>query len=90
MFEEAKNEVGQVVSGSPAQIWTELDLLATEIFGSSYFARLWADRFESLNRTAVSSELAPELQGFDCLTAGCVTYSNLTQHNTTQHNAMNL
>lgn len=92
MFEKPKNQIGQEVYGSPAQIWTELDVLASEFFGSSKSAIEWAERFESLNITAVSSGCTcyhnRELEGFKDPAAECVTYSiQHTTHNTT-HNAM--
>lgn len=82
-MEEPKKTICQEESGSPAQIWADLDCLATEILGSD--KSRFSEEFELLNNTAVSSELAPELPGFDCPTAGRVTYSNTTHR--TPHTA---
>lgn len=84
MSVEAKNEIGQKVDGSPAQIWAGLELLAIEIFGSTHSARSFAKRFEEINGTAASSAGVPELPGFESPAAECARF--LT-HNTTQHTA---
>lgn len=74
---EQKNLTSQEVDGSPAQIWTELDCLATEIFGSNNLA-FFAARFEEIN-TAMSSAGVPELPGFKSPIAEC---EHIPQHST--------
>ena len=81
-----KKSIGQEGDGSPAQIWAELDRLASRILGKNKLA--FADRFESLNDTAVSLQRAAKLREFKDPAAECMAYSDTTQHNTTQHNAM--
>lgn len=54
---ELKKTASQMVDGSPAQIWTELSMLAVEIFGSNDAPSEWGAKFVSLNDTADSIEL---------------------------------
>lgn len=39
---------GQIVKGSPAQIWEESDSLAAAIFGSNFEAYAWATFYDIL------------------------------------------
>lgn len=87
MSVEPKNWTSQEGDGSPAQIWTALDSLAREIFGSIDSARFFAEMFEEINGTAVSSAVVQELPGFECPTAEC---DMISTHNTphTTHRTM--
>lgn len=61
VFEPKKSTI-QKVNGSPAQIWTELSGLATEIFGSNKAAIEWAGKYVSLNDTADSIQIDREIE----------------------------
>ena len=81
----SKNTNGQKGDGSPAQIWTEFDSLAEDIFGVFISPRNWAERFEQLNDISVEDPQGS--QGFECPSAACkVASSTHTTHHT--HHAM--
>lgn len=67
-LEEPKKTICQEESGSPAQIWADLDCLATEILGSIETAHEWADKFVYLNETADSMQID---RGTKTLSAEC-------------------
>ena len=61
MSVETENRTSQKGDGSPAQIWAELGLLASDIFGTIQMTREWAEIYVSLNETADSMQIGREI-----------------------------
>lgn len=73
----------QMEYGSPAQIWEELRQLAMAIFGINS-AREFADRFEELNVTVLTSDGVSDVPGLKSPSAEWDLLTNIphTTHHT--------
>lgn len=74
---KSENSIGQMKSGSPAQILGDGSELAALIFGSNSELKIWCEKFVQLNS---EDEISRISEGFKLLSSACNAHTHARTH----------